>query len=48
VTVDAAVERFLEDIAVARAAGTVNTYRSVLRRFAEFLDEQQAEANDDR
>jgi site-specific recombinase XerD len=41
VTVDAAVERFLEDIAVAKAAGTVNTYRSVLRRFAEFLDGQQ-------
>src|SRR2546422_6781220 len=41
VTVDAAVERFLEDVAVAKAAGTVNIYRSVLRRFAEFLDGQQ-------
>jgi integrase/recombinase XerC len=33
--------RFLQDIAVAKSAATVATYRSALRRFAEFLDAQR-------
>ena len=37
-TIDEAVERFLRDLEVGRAPATVATYRSVLRRFAEFLD----------
>ncbi|HEV8633858.1 MAG TPA: tyrosine-type recombinase/integrase [Chloroflexota bacterium] len=38
VTVDEAIERFLRDLEVGRSPATVATYRSVLRRFAEFLD----------
>jgi integrase/recombinase XerC len=41
VTIDAAVKRFLEDIAVAKATATVTTYGSALRRFAEYLDTQK-------
>jgi hypothetical protein len=37
-TIDEVVERFLRDLEVGRAPATVATYRSVLRRFAEFLD----------
>ncbi|HEY3107681.1 MAG TPA: tyrosine-type recombinase/integrase, partial [Chloroflexota bacterium] len=36
-----AIERFLADLEVGRAPATVATYRSVLRRFAEYLDECQ-------
>ena len=38
VTIEQAFERFLSDLEVGRASATVTTYRSVLRRFAEFLD----------
>ena len=38
-TIDEAVARFLADLEVGRSIATVATYRSVLRRFAEFLDE---------
>lgn len=40
-TLDEGCDRFLKDLEVGRAAATVATYRSVLRRFAEFLDEQR-------
>jgi integrase/recombinase XerD len=40
-TIAEAVKRFLADLEVGRSAATVATYRSVLRRFDEFLDEQQ-------
>jgi integrase/recombinase XerC len=39
VTIDDAVARFLADLEVGRSSATVATYRSALRRFAEFLDE---------
>jgi len=41
VEIGLAIERFLADLEVGRAPATVATYRSVLRRFAEYLDECQ-------
>ena len=39
VQIEPAIERFLADLEVGRSPATVATYRSVLRRFVEYLDE---------
>jgi site-specific recombinase XerD len=39
VGIESAIERFLADLEVGRSPATVATYRSVLRRLAEYLDE---------
>jgi len=39
---DAAVERFLDDLAVGRARSTAQTYKYALRRFREYLEHARA------
>ena|SRR5438128_2345527 len=39
---DAAIERFLDDLTVGRARSTAETYKYALRRFSEYLDHARA------
>ncbi len=41
-TLDEAVERFLDDLTVGRARSTADTYKYALRRFREYLDHVRA------